>query len=235
MTVLSRNSRIEAVLFELEGTIVDTCDLVGWADAARSVGLELDPEDFARALANDSTESEYIDNAEEYWRALLGIAVGRSIPSDVVRAFLRQISQRRVSKSLYSDVRKCLSRLRADHRRLAAISLSLTESAVRELFARVNILGFFGVVVAQAPIGPPATEAELLGRAASQLGLDPPSILYVRANMRLSIGGASPTIGMSSVWLNRWGTGEGRAVLQTLSLSEVPRVARELDGTADVK
>jgi putative hydrolase of the HAD superfamily len=228
-----REKRLEAVLFDVGGTLVDTRDYAGWAEVARGIQLALDAEDLARGWQSASAMSAP-GSFEEQWKVALEVAAGRSLPQGVIERFLRALESAPRGGLLFSDVRKCLDRLRADQRRLGVVSNSPTEEGLRDLLDRLGVLASFEVIVASGSAGPRKPSREIFIRATTRLGLAPNSVLFVGDSLEQDVRGAT-AVGMPAVWLNRGGFGEDHSIPEVLSLSEVPRVVRELDGRAGVK
>jgi FMN phosphatase YigB (HAD superfamily) len=171
---------------------------------------------------------------EDRWRAVLQLALGRAVPTKSLEQFLSLLELRPIGGALFSDVRKCLARLRADRRRLGAVSDAASEDGLRALLERLAVLETFEVVQA-VRIGQPGNlPRDNIARAAARLNLDPRAVLFVGDRAGRGMRGATG-LGMATLWLNRQGTGEACFVPEILSLSELPRVVRELEGGAGVK
>ena len=220
---------IRAVLFDLGGTLVDTRDFSGWADASRQVGLDVDADALARAhLRLYGAEQPPRITFRERWAAVLSDATERAVPNGVVDRFLQVLRSRPIGGSLFSDVRRCLDRLQRERRRLGIVSNSRSESAVRELLGRLRVLPAFELVVSSGTENVEKPDPEIFRRAVGRLGLEPGSVLFLGDDVENDARGAVRA-GLHAVWLNRSGTGLGVDPPEITSLSEVPRVVRDLE------
>jgi len=228
--------RIEAVLFDLGGTLVDERDFAGWAELARGIRLDLIPEQLSEAFAEVEAEVdaeplrfERDAGVVEFWRRVLARASGAPVPAGAAARFAAaRASQREVPATLYSDVRRCLDQLRDDHRRLGVISNSTSEAAVRRILDRAGILAYFERVVSSGTEGVAKPDPEIFRRALARLDLAPHRTLYV-GNLRQTDALAARNAGLPAVWLHRDGTGFGEDPPEITSLLEVPLVLHELE------
>ncbi len=230
---------IRAVLFDLGGTLVDERDFSGWVDLARSVYLELVPDDLAHAYAEVEAE---VDRAPlglpppaarlEVWRRVLEAAAGAPVPEATVRRFVDGLLARPDPPvALYSDARRCLHGLAAERRRLGIVSNSTSEASVRRILHRAGILDYFERIVSSGTEGVAKPDPEIFRRAVARLGVAPAEALYVGNLPRTDALGARAA-GLRSVWLHRDGTGLGDDPPEITSLLEVGLIVRQLEGLA---
>jgi putative hydrolase of the HAD superfamily len=237
--VAAGRTRIEAVLFDLGGTLVDERDFAGWAELARSVLLDLTPDDLAHAYAEveeeidrdpGSTREPSERLVERYWSRILTVASGRPVGPETAARFVeaRRRSDGEHPMPVYSDVRRCLDRLGAQHRRLGVVSNATSEARVRRILDQAGIVGYFEKVVASGTEGVRKPDPEIFRRALRRMGLAPDRALYV-GNLRRTDALGARAAGLHSVWLHRDGTGLGDDPPEITSLLEVPLVVRQLE------
>jgi len=233
--------RIQAVLFDLGGTLVDERDFSGWSEWARGVGIEVGPDELAHAFQEveeqlDLAPLELSGQASvvERWRRILALAAQRDVGTETAARFvaLRGLG-REHPVFLYSDVRRCLDQLHGHRRRLAVVSNSTSEAAVRRILDRVGILNYFERVVSSGSEGVSKPDPEIFRRALARLGLSAPEALYV-GNLPRTDAVAARNAGLHSVWLHRDGTGLGTDPPEITSLLEVPLFLRQLERTSSV-
>ena len=228
-------TRVEAVLFDLGGTLVDERDFAGWASFARHAQLDLEPDRVREAFVEVERELDLAPigprgegTVVEFWRRVLSRAAEREVEPLAVRRFLEARSrQQERPLSLYSDVRRCLDTLRALRLRLGVISNSQGEASVRRILDRVGIVGYFERVVSSGSEGVAKPEPEIFRRALERLKLPADRALYV-GNLEHTDALAARRAGLWSVWLNRDGTGLADGTPEITSLLEVPLVVREI-------
>ena len=234
-----RSARIQAVLFDLGGTLVDVRDFSGWAELARGVSLDLIPEQLGEAFAEVEAERDRSSfgadpEAEnvEFWRRVLALASGGPVTTETAGRFASLSAARRDPPvALYSDVRRCLDQLRGDHRRLGIVSNSTSEAAVRRILDRVGILPYFERVISSGTEGVAKPDPEIFRRALARLGVPAGEALYV-GDMARTDARAARGAGLHSVWLHRDGTGLGDDPPEIISLLEVPLVVQQLEASS---
>ena len=227
--------RIDVVLFDLGGTVVDTRDFQGWSMDARSLGLEIDPEDIALAWESIRPWVVLPDTSpERRWRDVLSRAAKSDVPEADVARFLEVQREKPIPGALFSDARRCLEILEQAEKRLGIVSNSRSESSVRQLMAKLDIERAFDVVVSSGTEGIRKPNPEIFHRALARLNASAREALFVGDDIENDFDGAVRA-GLHAVWLNRAGTGMENERPQILSLSEVPRVVRLLEACAPVK
>ncbi len=229
--------RIRAVLFDLGGTLVDERDFVAWADLARELYVDLEPDDLAHAYA-EVERTDDVDPAAfggmarvvEFWRRVLSLATGRAIEPATAERFVDRARSAQAGRSLpvFSDVRRCLDALRAEHRRLGIVSNSSSEANVRRILDQAGILDAFERIVSSGTEGVAKPDPEIFRRAVGRLGVRPDEALYV-GNLVRTDAEAAARAGLHAAWLNRAGTGLGEVPNEITSLLEVRLVVRALE------
>jgi putative hydrolase of the HAD superfamily len=235
--VPAATTRIRAVLFDLGGTLVDERDFAGWVDLARRVYLDLDVDtvghfygEVTRELDADPEGLGREELRDEFWRRILARASGKPIDRRTGAQFRALLSESEPPIQLYSDARRCLEQLAAEHRRLGVVSNSTSEAAVRRILDRVGLLDYFERVVSSGTEGVAKPNAEIFRRAVQRLGVAPAEALFVGDLPTTDARGAAEA-GLRSVWLNRDGFGFGEDPPEIMSLLEVPLVIRRLEST----
>lgn len=227
---------MEAVLFDLGGTLVDERDYTGWTELARHVFVDVTPEELRDAFEEVEREHDVAPigpvgeaTLREFWRRVLERAADHPVDPAAAGRFL---DARRQSPdpplALYSDVRRCLDRLRTGHRRLGVVSNSQSEASVRRVLDRVGVIGYFERVVSSGTEGVSKPDPAIFRRALERLGLEPAAALYV-GNLEHTDAIAAHRAGLHSVWLHREGTGISDGTPEITSLLEVPLVVREIE------
>jgi HAD superfamily hydrolase (TIGR01509 family) len=228
--------RLEAVLFDVGGTLVDGRDFEQWAEIARGVGLHVDGESIARARQElrPWTRTSWRSPSLE-WQEILGHASNAEVTSQVADRFVATLEQRPLPGFLFSDARRCLERLQDSRRQLAIVSNSRSEAAIRTLLDRLGILEFFTTVVSSGTERVSKPDPTIFRRALDRIGTPASAALHVGDDLQNDARGASAA-GLHSVWLNRLGPSDQETGFpELLSLSEVPRVVRLIEAGAPVK
>jgi len=227
--------RVRAVLFDLGDTLVDLRDYDSWVELARRFYLDLDPDNLRHAFleVEQAIDAEpHRAGREEglvaFWRRTLSRAAEKEVDEATARKFIAAIREYEVPVRLYSDVRRCLELLRAEHRALAVVSNSTSEAGVRRILDRVGILDFFARVVSSGTEGVEKPDPEIFRRAVRRLDVRPEEALYV-GNLAHTDAKAAEAAGLHGVWLNREGFGYGEDPPEIMSLLEVPLMVRRLE------
>jgi putative hydrolase of the HAD superfamily len=215
---------IRAVLFDVGGTLIDERDPNLWAEEAAAVGLPVDPEAlehwFEEVELENDRPSPRMDRSER-WRRVLEKARETPVPDEALRAFLERIDRIDHPPYLFSDVRRCLDRLRRRRLTLGVLSNSRSEESLRALLKAAGIERYFSLVVSSGTEGVAKPDPEIFRRALRRLKLPPGQVLYV-GNLAEVDARAARSAGLRSVWLNRGGFGFGTDPPEIISLSEVP-------------
>lgn len=228
---------IRAVLFDLGGTLIDERDYAGWTELARHLYIDLDPEDIAHAFAEVERETDAPERVSpaEFWRRTLERASGREVSVPVAEKFVRdwaaKLDTRGHPLRLFSDARRCLELLSAEHRELGVVSNSRSEESVREILTHAGILHHFKCIVSSGTERVAKPDPEIFHRALRRMGARPQESLYV-GNLAYTDAKAAAAAGLHSVWLHRDGTGFGNDPPEITSLLEVPIVVRLIEQSA---
>jgi FMN phosphatase YigB (HAD superfamily) len=234
-TVLHPGQEIRAVLFDLGGTLIDGRDFSGWAEDCSTLGLPATPESIASAWeAVRPWENHREGSPEELWTEVLSRASTASVSPGSVARFIELQRAKPIYGALFSDVRRCLDRLRRDRKRLGIVSNSRSEPAVRGLLGVLDIETVFEVVVSSGTEGIRKPNPEIFRRALERIGAGPEATLFVGDDVVNDVRGATEA-GLHAVLINRMGTGLEGDWREVLSLSEVPRIIRLIEGGAPVK
>jgi len=227
--------KIEAVFFDLGGTLVDERDFALWVDLARRVQLDLDIDTFAHFFSEVERELDAdplgVDREAamvEFWRRVLTRSAGKEVSELVAAKFLAIRREAEAPVRLFSDVRRTLDHLKAEHRALGVISNSTSEASVRRILDRVGILDYFRRVVSSGTEGVAKPNPEIFCRAVARVGVPASSAFYV-GNLAKTDAKAAAAAGLHSVWLNRDGFGFGEDPPEITSLLEVPLAIRRLE------
>lgn len=232
--------RIDGVLFDLGGTLVDVRDFAGWASRARHRGLTTDPEplrdafvevelEFDRAAGTPGQVYDGRGREVEFWVEVLTRATGHEVDPAAAEAFLRDSPPAAEHPlALYSDVRRCLDALADGRRRLGVVSNSASVESVRTIVERVGILPYFACLVSSGTEGVAKPDPRIFLRGAERLNVEPGRTIYV-GNLEHTDALAARAAGLFGVWLNREGTGYGSGTPEVTSLLEVPIVLERLE------
>ncbi len=227
--------RIRAVLFDLGGTLVEEWDFNSLAELARRLYLDVHADD----LSHHYLEVERTHDAHpppgdreqhqvELWRAVLSAAAGRELEPAVAVRFLRLRAEEERPVHLYSDVRRCLDRLKRPDRALAVVSNSTSEASVRRTLDRGGILRYFSRVVSSGTEGFAKPDPEIFRRALHHLKVEPGEALFI-GNLEFTDARAARSAGLHVLWLNRHGLGLGLDPPEITSLLEVPSWVRRFE------
>ena len=223
------------MLFDLGGTLVDERDYTGWTELARRFYLEIDPDAMTHAFLEVEREVDESpppagsrDGAVEFWRRVLARASEKDVTSEVAGRFVAAVRATEGPFGLYSDVRRCLDTLAAEHRQLGVISNSTSEAQVRRILYKVGILDYFARVVSSGTEGVAKPDREIFLRAVGRMHLRPEQAFYV-GNLRHTDAQGAAAAGLHSVWLNRYGFGYGEDPPEITSLLEVPLWVRKVE------
>jgi putative hydrolase of the HAD superfamily len=223
------SSRLQAVLFDLDGTLLDD-DAAVWAGAAAlraHVGGRGPLEDFIRAW-EEATERHF----EAYVRGETGFQEQR-------RARIREVVDARVddgaADALY-DVYQCAHEAAwAPHddagaclEALAHIPLAVVSngqgSQQRRKLERLGFTGRFAHIVVSSEVGYRKPDAEIFLGACAALGADPEATVHVGDSYASDALGARGA-GLTGVWLDRQGLrGSGHEPPIVSTLAEFSRL-----------
>jgi FMN phosphatase YigB (HAD superfamily) len=224
-----------AVLFDLGGTLVDTRDFEGWSEDGRVLGLDLDPERIARAWEEAKPWVNHReDSPEDLWRVILSRASDSPVSATIARKFADFQSARPIFGVLFSDVERCLERLTRAHKLLGIVSNSRSEADVRGLLESIGIASKFDTIVSSGTEGIRKPDSEIFRRAVARIRVPATATLFVGDDLENDFHGATMA-GLHAAWLNRGGMGTANGPAEILSLSEVPRLVRELESSGFVK
>ncbi len=223
------------MLFDLGGTLVDERDFAGWAELARRVYLDLDPDaighhyaEVTRAIDEAPPPLERDALVVEFWRRVLAGAAGREVDTPTAGKFCAAVREREQPVHLFSDVRRCLDQLVAERRSLGIVSNSTSEASVRRILDRVDILDYFATVVSSGTEGVAKPNAEIFRRAVGRLKVATPEAFYV-GDLAVTDAKAAAAAGLHAAWLNRDGFGMGTDPPEIMSLLEVPLSVRRVE------
>lgn len=227
--------RIDAVFFDLGGTLVDERHFSEWVDLARRVHLELDVDTLAhfygeveRELDADPIALDREAAVVEFWRRVLSGAAGRAVDPAIVAKFLQLRGSSESPVRLFSDVRRTLDHLKGEHRALGVISNSTSEASVRRILDRARILDYFERIVSSGTEGVAKPNPEIFRRAVQRLDVAPSAAFFV-GNLARTDAKAAAAAGLHAVWLNREGFGFGEDPPEITSLLEVPLAIRRIE------
>jgi len=224
--------RIRAVLFDMGGTLVEDRDFEAFCEIAEQVGIPAHPDDLAEAVRwgmNEFDRPGADPDRLDYWTAVLSKASKADVPAPLVRAYVDRLRRRPRAPHLFSDVRRCLERLKDDRRVLGVVSNSWSEEGVRHALREVGILGFFSAIVSSGTEGVAKPDPEIFMRAARRIGVVPSEVFYV-GDLPNTDARAAAAAGMHSVWLHRDGDGLGDDPPEITSLSELPKLVSRTEG-----
>lgn len=223
--------RLQAIFFDLGGTLVDFRDPEGWAATAAEVGLTLDPEALSHAQVEVDRATDGPDPIAplDYWRQVLERTHGGPVPETAVGGFFARWRAAHYTGRMFSDVTRCLEECRAEGRLLGIISNSQSEERVRACLQAAGIEGFFSTVVSSGTEGVAKPDRAIFDRAARRLGVANTAAFHV-GDLAHTDARAAAAAGFSSVWLNRMGTGFGDDPPEITSLTELPGFVREIEG-----
>jgi putative hydrolase of the HAD superfamily len=230
--------RVRAVLFDLGDTLVDEKDFDLWTELARRFYFDLDPDELRHAyyeVLEDVEARTYPGGREaailDFWRRTLGRAATKDVSEETARKFLSAVHETERPVRLFSDARRCLDILRAEHRALGVVSNSSSEASVRRILDRVGILDYFTRILSSGTEGVEKPDPEIFRRAVQRLEVRPEEAVYV-GNLAHTDAKAADAAGLHGVWLNREGFGYGEDPPEIMSLLELPLVVRRFEDGA---
>lgn len=229
--MVPRIDRIRAVLFDLDGTLVDLTDFAGWCGVARRWNLDFDEDHLAHAYREVEREFDRappVPTRAEWWSEVLSRAHGARVTVEVGERFLAGIRNLPPTARVFSDVRGCLASLARDRRRLGVVSNSRSEEFVRDLLREAGLGMQFGAVVSSGTEGVAKPDPAIFRRATRRLGVAPPEAFHV-GDLAYADAVGARLAGLRSVWLRRDGTGLEDGPPEITSLTELPGYLRRIE------
>jgi putative hydrolase of the HAD superfamily len=220
----SAENKIQAVLFDMGGTLLDMRDFPALEEIANRVGISVD----ADTLAHWTSEMTYENDREgdrwtleQFWGRVVEGAAGQPLSPAQRAAFFREASAHPFPAHLYSDARMCLDELKDDRLMLGVVTNHVSEQSARELLAHEDVLDYFQTVVASGTERVAKPDPEIFRRAVERLKCKPPETLFVGDKPNTDVRAAQKA-GLHGLWLHRDGTGYGEDPPEITSLAEVP-------------
>lgn len=222
--------RLQVVLFDLGGTLVDYHDYEHWTALARRCFVPVEEEEMAHAFheVERATDTRERVPYTEFWRRTLSLASGREVERPTAQRFIELVRETPGFNRLYSDTRRCLEDLESAGRRLGVVSNSSSEARCRTILHETAILPFFEKVLSSGTEGVEKPDPEIFHRAVARMGVRPEEAFYV-GNLAFTDAEAAREAGLSSIWLNRAGTGMSEDPPEITSLLELPLWLRHLE------
>jgi putative hydrolase of the HAD superfamily len=220
----SPENKIQAVLFDLGGTLVDMRDFPAMEDMANRLGVSVDADNLAHWTSEMRDENDRQGETwtmEEFWRKVVEGANGKPVPDGQWAQLFRAVSAHEFPALLYSDARMCLDELKHDRLTLGVVTNHVSEQSARELLARNAVLGYFKIVVASGTERVAKPDPEIFRRGVERLKVQPHETLYVGDKPNTDVR-AAERAGLHGLWLHREGTGYGEDPPEVTSLAEVP-------------
>ncbi|MGA7862061.1 MAG: HAD-IA family hydrolase [Thermoplasmata archaeon] len=216
-------NKLQAVLLDLGGTLVDMRDFPALEEFANRAGIPVDADTLAHWTSQMRDENDRLGerwSLEEFWRKVVEGATGGPVPEAQWTAFFATVSAHEFPANLYSDVRGCLDELAGDHLKLGVVTNHVSEQSARELLARAGVLGYFRTVVASGTERIAKPDPQIFLRAVERLKVQPHETLYVGDKPVTDVR-AAENAGLHGLWLHRDGTGYGEDPPEITSLAEV--------------
>jgi putative hydrolase of the HAD superfamily len=220
----SVGNRIQAVLFDLGGTLLDLRDFPALEEMANRAGISVDADHLAHWTSEVRDENDRQGETwtwEKFWRTVVEGASGKPVTDAQFTAFFRAASTHEFPANLYSDARMCLDELKGDHLKLGVLTNHVSEQSARELLARAGVLGYFETVLASGTERVAKPDPEFFRRGVQKLKAEPHETLYVGDQPNTDVRAAEKA-GLHGLWLHRDGTGYGEDPPEITSLAEVP-------------
>jgi putative hydrolase of the HAD superfamily len=217
-------NRIQAVLFDLGGTLVDNRDFPAMEDMANRAGLQVDADTLAHwtsAMRDENDRQGETWSLEEFWRKVLDGAVGAPVPDALWKEFYGAIQSYEFPANLFSDVRMCLDELKDNRIHIGVVTNHISEQSARQVLAKAGVLGFFETVVASGTERVSKPDPRIFQRGVERLRVLPSEALYVGDKPNTDVR-AAERAGLHGLWLHRDGTGFGEDPPEITSLAEVP-------------
>ena len=220
----SAGNRIQAVIFDLGGTLLDMRDFPALEEIANRAGISVDADTLAHWTLEMTSENDRQGDRwswEEFWGRVVEGAAGKPLPEAQRAAFFRAVSDHPFPAHLYSDARMCLDELRNGHLKLGILTNHVSEQSARELLAHEGVLDYFQTVVASGTERVAKPDPEIFHRCVARLKTEPSEALYVGDKPNTDVRAAEKA-GLHGLWLHRDGTGYGEDPPEITSLAEVP-------------
>jgi putative hydrolase of the HAD superfamily len=217
-------NKIQAVLFDLGGTLVDMRDFPALEDFASRAGIEVDADTLAHWTSEMRDENDRQGETwtlEDFWRKVVEGAADRPIPDAQWAGFYRAVSTHEFPALLYSDARMCLDELKEDRLKLGVLTNHISEQSARQVLAQAGVLDYFAAVVASGTERIAKPNPEFFRRGVERIRAQPKETLYVGDKPNTDVR-AAERAGLHGLWLHRDGTGYGEDPPEITSLAEVP-------------
>ena len=228
-----RRGAIEAVLFDIDGTLLDH-DLAmerGLAAAVVEIRPDLPDEELAGLLSEwlrlehlhyETYLAGEISLAEQRRRRARGLLAALGVPEpeahELDEWFAGYLAHYRAAWRLFDDVVPALDAL---GKRAAGVVTNADLELQRAKLERFGLDRRLPALVASSEDGVAKPEPAIFRRAAAAIGLPPERVAYVGDRLDTDARGAAAA-GMAGIWLDRTGSGKPGDVAVIGSMAELP-------------
>jgi len=197
---------VRAITFDVGGTLIEPWPSVGsiYAQVAarhgwKDLSVEALEQQFAAAWGGlkefNHTRREWAEIVDASFRGLVSPPPSQTFFPELFSCFSEPQAWR-----VFEDVEPALDALASRGFKLGVISN--WDERLQPLLGRLNLLGYFDVVVVSCDVGFPKPSRVIFEHAAEKFGLPPSAILHVGDSAEMDLRGAK-TAGLQAVGLRR--------------------------------
>ncbi|MBI2948375.1 MAG: HAD-IA family hydrolase [Verrucomicrobia bacterium] len=215
-----RSGRIQAVTFDVGGTLIDPWPSVGdvYAEVAKQHGLrETDPQVLNRRFAEAWRAKTNFDYSRRAWAEIVAQTFYGPSAVGEETAFFADLYDRFAEPDvvrIYDDVVPALDKLRARGLRLGVISN--WDERLRPLLHALDLDRFFEVVVVSGELGQHKPAPPIFEHALQQLRLSGDAVLHVGDSVLEDVMGAEQS-GLRAVRLDRNASSSTPEIIRSLA------------------
>jgi putative hydrolase of the HAD superfamily len=206
--MIFRHARLQAVTFDVGGTLIETWPSVGhiYAEVAARHGVPDCPcEVINRQFAAAWRAAKHFNYSRAEWAEIVDAAFHGLADPPPSQTFFAELYERFSEPDawrIFEDVVPALEALASRGVKLGVISN--WDTRLGPLLQRLKLHNYFETVVVSCNVGFPKPAREIFAHAVAKLALPPEAILHVGDSLEMDVQGATGA-GLNAVLLQRGG------------------------------